>query len=163
MLPALAYFGMGPTRGKKQFILERYGGLGDYCYVEGKNIVLENRFPAEMPDRFISLAVDLAARNVDVLVAINRAAALAAQRATATIPIIFVAVPDPVGAKLVASLAHPGGNITGLSNFAHDLTGKRVEYLKKIVPSVSQVALLVNPGDKTSSQIYIEEAQSAAI
>ena len=79
-----------------------------------------------------------------------------------TIPVIFVAVPDPVGAKLVASLAHPGGNITGLSNFAHDLTGKRVEYLKQIVPSVSRIALLVNPSNKASSETYIEEAQKAA-
>src|SRR5262249_47635277 len=98
-------------------------GLGDFGYVEGKKIILENSLPAEIPDRFISLAADLAALHVDVLVAINLAAGLAAQRATMTIPVIFVAVPDPVGAKLVASLAHPGGNITGLSNFAHDLTG----------------------------------------
>ena len=137
-------------------------GLGDFGYVEGKNIILENRFPAEIPDRFISLAADLAALHVDVLVAINLAAGLAAQRATMTIPVIFVAVPDPVGAKLVASLAHPGGNITGLSNFAHDLTGKRVEYLKQIVPSVFRIALLVNPSNKASSETYIEEAQKAA-
>jgi putative tryptophan/tyrosine transport system substrate-binding protein len=104
----------------------------------------------------------LAAIRVDILVAINRIAALAAQRATTTIPIIFVAVPDPVGAKLVASLARPGGNITGLSNLATDLTAKRVEFLKNIVPSMSHVALLVNPNDKGTSQVYIEEAQSAA-
>ena len=137
-------------------------GLGDFGYVEGSNIILENRFPAEVPERFISLAADLAAIKVDVLVAINRIAALAAQRATSTIPIIFVAVPDPVGAKLVASLARPGGNITGLSNFATDLTAKRVEFLKEIVSSVSRVALLVNPNDKATSQLYIEEAQTAA-
>jgi putative ABC transport system substrate-binding protein len=137
-------------------------GLSDFGYAEGKNVILENRFPAEVPERFISLATDLAAQKVDVLVAINRAAALAAQRATATIPIVFVAVPDPVGSKLVTSLAHPGGNITGLSNFAHDLTGKRLEHLKDLVPTVSRVGLLVNPGDKASSQIYIGEARRAA-
>src|SRR5262245_2455270 len=86
-------------------------GLGDFGYVEDKNIILENRFPAEIPERFISLAAELATLNVNVLVAINRIAALAAQRATT---IVFVAVPDPVGSKLVASLARPGGNITGL-------------------------------------------------
>ena len=136
-------------------------GLSDFGYVEGKNIILENRFPAEIPERFISLAADLAAIKVDILVAINRIAALAAQRATTTIPIIFVAVPDPVGAKLVASLAHPGGNITGLSNFATDLTAKRIELLKEIVPSMSHVALLVNPNDKDTSRVYTEEAQRA--
>jgi putative ABC transport system substrate-binding protein len=137
-------------------------GLRDFGYIEGSNIILENRFPAEMPDRFISLAAELAAIKVDILVAINRIAALATQRATSTIPIIFVAVPDPVGAKLVASLARPGGNITGLSNFETDLTTKRVEFLKEIVPSLSRVALFVNPNDKATSQVYIEEAQSAA-
>ena len=137
-------------------------GLSDFGYVESKNIVLENRFPAEIPERFISLAVELAALKVDVLVAITRPAALAAQRATTTIPIVFVAIPDPVGSKLVAILARPGGNITGLSNFAHDLTAKRVEHLKELVPPVSNVALLVNPNDRDSARRNIEEAQSAA-
>jgi putative ABC transport system substrate-binding protein len=137
-------------------------GLSDFGYVEGQNIILENRFPAENPERFVSLAAELAALNVNVLVAINRIAALAAQRATTTIPIVFVAVPDPVGSKLVASFAHPGGNITGLSNFAHDLTAKRVEFLKTTVPNVSRVALLVNPNDRDSAKIYLEEGRTAA-
>ena len=125
-------------------------GLSDFGYVEGKNIILENRYPAENPERFIILAAELAALKVDILVAITRPAALAAQRATTTIPIVFVAIPDPIGSKLVASLARPGRNITGLSNFALDLTAKRVEHLKELVPSVSKVALLVNPNDKDS-------------
>lgn len=137
-------------------------GLTDFGYVEGKNIILENRYPAENPDRFISLAAELVALKVDILVAITRSAALAAQRATTTIPIVFVAIPDPLGSKLVASLARPGGNITGLSNFALDLTAKRVEHLKEIVPSVSKLALFVNPNDKDGARRYIEEAQAAA-
>jgi putative tryptophan/tyrosine transport system substrate-binding protein len=137
-------------------------GLKDFGYVEGKSVILENRFPAEMPERFASLAADLVASKVDVLVAITGPAALAAQHATTTIPIVFVAVPDPVGAKLVASLAHPGGNITGLSNFARDLTGKRVELLKQITPSISRIALIVNPNDKANAQVFTDEAQSAA-
>jgi putative ABC transport system substrate-binding protein len=110
-------------------------GLGDFGYAEGKNIIVERRFPNEVPERFVSLAAELAALRVNVLVAINRLAALAAQQATTTIPIVFVAVPDPVGSNLVVSLAHPGGNITGLSNFARDLTAKRVEFLKTLIPS----------------------------
>jgi putative ABC transport system substrate-binding protein len=137
-------------------------GLRDHGYVEGQNVTLENRFPAEIPERFVSLATELAALNVNVLVAINRVAALAAQRATTSIPIVFVAVPDPVGSKLVASLAHPGGNITGLTNFAYDLTAKRVEFLKAVVPTVSHVALLVNPNDRDSAKTYIEESHAAA-
>jgi putative ABC transport system substrate-binding protein len=137
-------------------------GLSDFGYVEGQNVTLENRFPAEIPERFVSLAAELAALKVNVLVAINRIAALAAQRATTTIPIVFVAIPDPVGSKLVASLAHPGGNITGLSNFAHDLTAKRVELLKSTVPNVSRVALLVNPNDIDSARVYVKESRAAA-
>jgi putative ABC transport system substrate-binding protein len=137
-------------------------GLSDLGYVESKNIILENRYPAENPERFISLATELVALKVDILVAITRPAALAAQRATTIIPIVFVAIPDPVGSKLVASLARPGGNITGLSNFALDLTAKRVEHLKEMIPSLSKVALLVNPNDKDGARRYIDEAQVAA-
>ena len=137
-------------------------GLRDHGYVEGQNVTLENRFPAEIPERFASLATELAALNVNVLVAINRVAALAAQRATTSIPIVFIAVPDPVGSKLVASLAKPGGNITGLTNFAYDLTAKRIEFLKAVVPTVSYVALLVNPNDRDSAKTYIEESHAAA-
>jgi putative ABC transport system substrate-binding protein len=137
-------------------------GLKDFGYVEGQNIILHERFPAEIPERFYSLATELVALKVDVLVAINRLDALAAQRATSTIPIVFVYVSDPVGSKLVRSLAHPGGNITGLSNFAADLTAKRVEDLKMIVPGISRVALFVNPDDKESARRYVEEGQAAA-
>jgi putative tryptophan/tyrosine transport system substrate-binding protein len=137
-------------------------GLKDYGYVDGQNVVLEERFPAEIPERFYSLATQLVALKVDVLVAINRLDALAAQHATSTIPIVFVYVSDPVGSGLVASLAHPGGNITGLSNFAADLTAKRVEDLKMIVPNISHVALFVNPDDKESARRYIDEGQAAA-
>src|SRR5262252_1348992 len=137
-------------------------GLTDLGYVEGQNIILENRFPNEQPELFISLAAELASLNVDVLVAINRIAALAAQRATNTIPIVFVAVPNAVGNKLVASLGHPGGNITGLSNMALDLTGKRLEFLKRIIPTLSRPALLLNLNDKDGARQYLGEAQAAA-
>jgi len=137
-------------------------GLSDFGYVEGKSIILENRFPDEIPERFVSLAAELAALNVDVLVGVTPLGALAAQRATATIPIVFVFVADPLGNKLVASLAHPGGNITGLSSFAHDLAAKRVEYLKAIVPGLSRVALLVNPNDRNGARRNVEESQAAA-
>jgi putative tryptophan/tyrosine transport system substrate-binding protein len=137
-------------------------GLRDLGYVEGQNITLENRFPNEQPELFISLAAELASLNVDVLVAINRIAALAAQRATTTIPVVFVAVPNPVENKLVASLAHPGGNITGLSNMALDLTGKRLGFLKLIVSALSRPALLLNANDKVGARQYLKEAQAAA-
>src|SRR4051794_16586261 len=137
-------------------------GLNDAGYFEGHNIVLENRFPAEQPERFISLAAELAELNVDVIVAINRAAAFAAQRATKTIPIIFVAVPDPIGSRLVASLAQPGGNITGLSNMAVDLTAKRFEFLTLTVPGLKRISLLLNGNDENGARQYLAECQSAA-
>jgi putative tryptophan/tyrosine transport system substrate-binding protein len=137
-------------------------GLADLGYVEGKNIILENRFPAETPERFNSLAAELVALKVDIFVAVNRLDVLAAQHANATMPVVFIYVPDPVGDKFVASLAHPGGNITGLSNFAYGLAAKRVEYLKVIVPSLSRVALLVNPNDKENVRRNVEESQAAA-
>ena len=137
-------------------------GLRDFGYIDGHNIKLENRFPAEEPERFTSLALELAELKVDVFVAINRHAALAAQRTTKTIPIVFVAVPNVVRIKLVNSMARPGANITGLSNMALDLTAKRLELLKVVVPSLQRVALLVNGNDKDGSRLYIEEAQVAA-
>jgi putative ABC transport system substrate-binding protein len=137
-------------------------GLAELGYIEGKNIVLENRFPAEQWERFISLAAELVQLNPDVLVAVSRPAAIAAQRATTTIPIVFSVVPDPVGSKLVESLARPGGNSTGLSNMALDLSAKRIELLKEMVGGLSRVALLVNAGDPDGARRYVEESQAAA-
>lgn len=137
-------------------------GLAALGYVEGKNIVLENRYPAEQWERFMSMAVELAQLKPDVIVAVSRPAAIGAQRATTTIPIIFSVVPDPVGSKLVASLSRPGGNITGLSSMALDLSAKRIQLLKEIVPALSRVALLVNVGDAEGARLYVEQSQVAA-
>jgi len=137
-------------------------GLAELGYVEGRNIVLENRFPAEQWERFVSLAAELVQLKPDLLVAVSRPAAIAAHRATTTIPIVFSAVPDPVGDKLVESLARPGGNITGLSNLALDLSAKRIELLKAMVGSLSRVALLVNAGDPEGARRYVIESQAAA-
>ncbi len=137
-------------------------GLADLGYVEGRNIVLENRFPAEKWERFISLAAELVQLKPDLLVAVSRPAAIAAQRTTTTIPIVFSVVPDPVGDKLVQSLAQPGGNITGLSNMALDLSAKRIELLKDMVEGLSRVALLVNAGDPAGARRYVKESQVAA-
>src|SRR5262249_51914574 len=99
---------------------------------------------------------------VDVIVAVTLPAALAAQRATKTIPIIFVLVPDPVATKLVASLARPGGNITGLSQLALDLLPKRLELFKETVTSLSRIALLLNPSDPIVTARSIEQVRAAA-
>jgi putative tryptophan/tyrosine transport system substrate-binding protein len=140
-------------------LLQGLNGLG---YVDGKTIALENRFPNEQPERFVSLAAELAALKVDVLVAVTQPAAKAAQQATATIPIVFIAVPDPVGAKLVNSLARPGGNITGLTHIALELSGKRLAVFKEALPRMTRVALLVNANNQQTAQSYIEETKTAA-
>jgi len=137
-------------------------GLRDLGYVEGKSIVLENRFPNEQPAGFVNLAADLAELKVDVLIAVTRPAALAAQRATATIPIVFMAVPDPVGDKLVDNLARPGKNITGITNMALQLTTKRIELLREAIPGLSRMALLVNMSHPEGARRYIEMGQTTA-
>jgi putative tryptophan/tyrosine transport system substrate-binding protein len=137
-------------------------GLNNLGYIESKNIVLENRFAAEHYERFDGLAAELVRHKVDVLVAVTQPAALAAQRATATIPIVFILVPDPVTSKLVKTLAHPGGNITGLSQLAFDMSAKRVELLKQMVPSISRIALLVNPSDPEVTSRTVDESRAAA-
>lgn len=137
-------------------------GLRNAGYVDGKNIILEHRFPNEQPERFLGLATELAQMKVDVLIAVTRAAAVAAQRATRTIPTVFIAVPDPVESGLVASLARPGGNMTGLTNLAVELVPKRVEVLKEAVPKLSRMALLVNAGFPDAARRYLEAAQGVA-
>ena len=143
------------------FIAPLRKGFADLGYVEGKTLILENRYPAEQPERFESLAAELGSLNVDILVAISIPSALAAQRATSTIPIIFCPIPDPVGLKLVASLSRPGGNITGVSSRAFDLAAKRLQLFKEAIPILSHVALLLNPNSPYDLQRAMEESRPA--
>ena len=116
--------------------------FSDLGYVEGKNIELIHRFPAEQPERFRALARELVESKVDVIVTVSGQGAVMAKQATATIPIVFVLEPDPVGFGLVESLARPGGNMTGLSIMSVDLAGKRLALLKDAIPKLARVALL---------------------
>jgi len=116
-------------------------GLRDLGYVEGKNIFIEYRYAEGKQDRFPGLAAELVRLKVDVIVSTGPATTHAVKEATATIPIVMAQVNDPVGNGFVASLARPGGNITGLSTLAPELSGKRLELLKEIVPGLSRVAV----------------------
>ena len=136
-------------------------GFKDLGYVEGRNIMFEHRFPNETPERFRDMAAELAALKVNVIVTVGNITAPYAKNATTTIPIVFLFVADPVGLKLVDSLARPGGNITGLSILATDLTAKRFELLRDIVPQLSRVGLLFNPAEPSAAQ-YLKEGQAAA-
>ena len=122
-------------------------GLREFGYAEGQNFTFEFRSADGNVDRLPALAADLVRLPVDVIVATFTPCALAAKQATTTIPIVMVAVADPVGAGLVQSLARPGGNITGFSNMAAETAGKSVELLREMLPSLRRVAVLANPVD----------------
>src|SRR5712691_7798357 len=121
-------------------------GLRDLGYVEGRNLVIEYRDAEGKVERLPTLAAELVALKVDVILVPGTLPALAAKQATKTIPLVFAAVGDAVTDGLVASLARPGGNITGLSALTPELVGKRLEQLKQAVPGVSRVAVLWQPG-----------------
>jgi putative ABC transport system substrate-binding protein len=136
-------------------------GLKDLAYIEGKNIVIEYRYAEGNYNRLPDLAADLVRQKVEVIVAQGSPASEAAKQATKIIPIVFLAVGDPVGSKFVATLAHPGGNITGLTNMTVDLSGKQLELLKEALPTIKTVAVLWNPGNPVTA-LQLKEAQVAA-
>ena len=136
-------------------------GLRDLGYVEGKNIVIEYRFAEGKLDRLPALAAELVRLKVDVIVTIASRETRAAKEATNTIPIVMTNEGDPVGTGLVASLARPGGNITGLSTLTAELSGKRLELLKEIVPNLSRVAVLGTSTSPGYAQV-LKEMELAA-
>jgi len=125
-------------------------------YVEGKNMAFEYRDAEGKLDRLPDLADDLVRVKVDILIAPNTPAALAAKNATKTVPIVFLDVTDPVGAGLIDSLARPGGNITGFSTVGSVLAGKQLELLKEMIPKLSRIAVLWNPQELSSAQSWKE-------
>jgi len=138
----------------------RYG-LRDLGYVEGRNITMEYRFAEGKDDRLPALVAELIRLQVDIIVTDGEAAIRAAQHATTTIPIVMAVSGDPVGIGHVASLARPGGNITGLSFMQPEVSGKRLELLQEAVPKLSHVAVLWNP-DVPVSTLGFKETQTAA-
>ena len=136
-------------------------GFEDLGYYHGVNIILEHRFPNEQPELFRTMVRELIALNVDVLVTVGTQTAPYAKEATKTIPVVFLFVPDPVGSSFVDSIARPGKNMTGLSNFGRDILAKRLQFLKEMKPSLSRVALLVNPNTQVAS-LYKSLTDAAA-
>ena len=137
-------------------------GLRAHGYEEGRNLRIEYRWAEGNYDRFPKLIAELLALNVEVLVTAGTPPTLAIKRATSTVPLVMIAVGDPIGSGIVQSLAHPGGNITGLSSIAPELEGKRLELLREIIPQLSHVAVLwnpLNPFHKASLQHARDAAQ----
>jgi putative tryptophan/tyrosine transport system substrate-binding protein len=149
-IPRIGYLSVSSLSAMVDRIEAFHQGLRELGYVDGKNIVIEWRYAEEKPDRVSELAAELLRLKVDVIISGGNSATQAAKKATNTIPIVMTTSSDPVASRFVASLARPGGNITGLSTLAPEISGKRLELLKEIVPKLSRVAVLgtsASPGN----------------
>ncbi len=152
----------GPAPSLNQPVREAFRqGLEQHGWVEGRNVVIEYRSADGRTERFPELAAELVRLNVSVILVAGEPMIIAARQATATIPIVMAAVGDPVGRGFVASLARPGGNITGVSNLAVEMTGKWVELIKEAVPKAMKVAALRNPANPTHA-VFWRQTQEAA-
>jgi putative tryptophan/tyrosine transport system substrate-binding protein len=155
----IGYLTLGSEPAEPEVALKQR--LRDLGWVEGQNLTIEYRWAANDTKRLTSLARELVDLKVDVIVASATPAIQAAKNATATIPIVMMGAADPVGIGFVASLARPGGNITGLSLQSPELAGKRLELLKEVVPRITRVAFLAHGGDP-AHRLFFKEAQDIA-
>jgi putative tryptophan/tyrosine transport system substrate-binding protein len=161
-MPVIGVLNTGSPGSSAPFIAAFLQGLSEAGYVEGQNVAIEYRWAEGHYDRLPALAADLVGRKVDLIMASSPPSALAAKSATSTIPIVFRHGGDPVGDGLVASLARPGGNLTGVSQLGDEgLTAKRLELLSELVPRARVIALLVNPNNSMAERV-IPEVQQAA-
>ena len=162
-IPAIGFLGFGfAAAGKPQDEAFRRG-LHELGYVEGKHIVIERRYAEGRADRLRRYVEEFIRYPVAVIVALSSIAALAAKRATTATPIVFALANDPVGVGLVSNLAHPGGNVTGLTPLNAQLSGKRLELFKEAVPAVSRIAVLSMPEyPQAARQEMVREVEAAA-
>ncbi|SIO56477.1 putative ABC transport system substrate-binding protein [Bradyrhizobium erythrophlei] len=157
----IGYFSAGERRPTPQLEEAFVGALRGLGWIEGTNVVFEYRYADNHLDRLPELAAQLVALKVDVIVAAGTLAPLAVKRLSTTIPIVLTSAGDPLGSGLVSSLAHPGGNITGLSLMASDLGGKRLELLRELLPSISKVAVLWNAANPYAAKVFTETERAA--
>ena len=160
-VPRIGYLGVTSPSDRPPLLDTFRQGLRELGWIEGQNIVIDYRFAEGRLDRLPDLAAELVRLKVDVIVTYTTPATQAAKQATGTIPIVVAAIIDPVAAGLVASLGHPGGNITGLSQMVPELVGKQLEILKEVAPKISRVALLGNPANAGNAP-QVRHAQTAA-
>jgi putative ABC transport system substrate-binding protein len=161
-MPVIGFLGAVSPDGYSERVRGFRQGLKDTGYVEGENVAIEYRWAENQLDRLPALAVDLVRRQVAVIATASNMAALAVKATTTTIPIVFIATEDPVKLGLVASLARPGGNVTGINFYSGELTAKRLELLREVVPAATRVAVLVNPTNPLTTESTLRDVQSAA-
>jgi putative ABC transport system substrate-binding protein len=162
-VPIVGVLDSGSADNNEQYLAPFRQGLGEAGYVEGQNLAIEYRWADGRYDRLPELAADLVRRQVSVIaVPSSTPATLAAKAATSAIPIVFGVGDDPVRLGLVASLARPGGNATGINFFIGELAAKRLGLLRELVPGAARVAVLVNPADTTRTEVVIRDVEAAA-
>jgi putative tryptophan/tyrosine transport system substrate-binding protein len=142
-LPTIGFLGAAPSI-ESQRIAAFVQRLRELGWIDGRNLAIEYRWAEGRDERYTEIAAELVRLKVDVIVTVATPATLAAKQATTVIPIVFLTASDPVGTGLVASLARPGGNVTGLANQISDTTGKKLEFLREVVPGLRRLAIMAN-------------------
>jgi putative ABC transport system substrate-binding protein len=160
-LPMIGFLGESTPSGQREWVAAFVGRLRELGWIEGTNVVIEYRWAEGRNERFAAMVAELIRLKVDVIVTQGTPAVLAAKQATFVVPIVFAIAGNPVVNGLVASLARPGGNATGLTNQTADLAGKRIELLREIVPDLRRLAIMANV-DNPSVMLDIGEVQAAA-
>ena len=161
-MPVIGFLSAGTSEMARDYVAAFHRSLADAGFVEGRNVGIEYRWIEGQNERLPALAADLVRRQVAVIVAASTPASLAAKAATQTIPIAFIVGTDPVGIGLVASLAHPGGNITGVTNLNVELFKKCFELMHSLMPPASTIAVLVNPANVAQTATERATVQDAA-
>jgi ABC-type uncharacterized transport system substrate-binding protein len=159
-LPTIGFLGASTSSNWSHWTTAFVQRLRELGWIEGRTVAIEYRWAEGRSDRFTEIAAEFVQLKVDVILTVGSAAAVAKQ-ATSTIPIVFALAADPVGSGLVASLARPGGNLTGLSILSSDLAGKRIELLREVLPGLRRLAIIANV-DSSSSVLESAEARAAA-
>jgi len=159
-LPTIGFLGANPSI-ESQRVAAFVQRLRELGWIEGRTVAIEYRWAEGRSERYAEIAAEFVRLKVDVIVTVATPPTLAAKQATAVIPIVFVAVSDPVGTGLVSSLARPGGDVTGLANQISDTVGKKLEFLREVVPGLRRLAIMANVGNP-ASVLEMGEAQAMA-
>jgi ABC-type uncharacterized transport system substrate-binding protein len=160
-LPTIGFMGSGTAAAQSQWTAAFVQRLRELGWSEGRNVAIEYRWAEGRSERFAEIAAEFVRLKVDVILTHNTPPALAAKQATSVIPIVFATAGDPVGSGIVASLARPGGNVTGLSSQAPDTAGKRLELLREVIPSLHRLAILADVGNPYAA-LDADEVRKAA-